>query len=431
MPQIDALQHRLQKSSSYLSTVGQSTNFWDVGFSKRQSVVSSDGLLIKEITGDSIVSTARQDMGFDAAGGAGAGNRNSFAYTAANGNLVYAQGTDGNGLTAAQASAVYPVGSFFQYTSGAEAGILCKVLTNDGAGNLTVERNINNDVLANGQTDFSRGVLDINSENNEARAVQEIELIWQPPLSIFKVQEAMPCMKAELVLNPQTSSQYQSNAIEFKFEVKDMYLYVNTVEGPRRDNITYLLDLDEVTCQADKISSDAFGQRSFDVSPSTYALTVAYQDARATSSSQNSQSLFKVYNDNRTERSEELKLNRLFVNYDGVNYPQPDASPEFDDTKDYTTQRYIETQLNSGAYFDSGGAETIQEYHDRGSYYYFATPKDGASRSTRVNVHQGFNTTGPDATSKNMRVLLFSHHKRVARVRVVDGRTVDVQTQDA
>ena len=53
---------------------------------------------------------------------------------------------------------------------------------------------------------------------------------------------------------------------------------------------------------------------------------------------------------------------------------------------------------------------------------------DGTDRSTRVNVHQQFKGT-TDTT--HMRLLLFSHAKQVARVRVQDGRVVDVQLEDA
>lgn len=109
-----------------------------------------------------------------------------------------------------------------------------------------------------------------------------------------------------------------------------------------------------------------------------------------------------------------------------------DADPSFTATKDYTTQRYIESQIYSGAMYDTGGGEDIQTYHDRGAYYYFAWPRDGTDRSTRVTVHNQFDIAiGAPNNTTNMRLLLFSHSKQVARVRVQDGRVVDVQLEDA
>ena len=253
------------------------------------------------------------------------------------------------------------------------------------------------------------------------------------------------------MLNPQTATAFQRRAIEsilgqasknptlpggaaadYKVKIVDMYMYCATVEGPRADDITYLLDLEQTRCQSEKIDNSSFAQKNFDVSPSTYALTACYQDLRAGENTAISASKFKSYDNGGgglipAGTSEELKLSRFFLNYAGQNLPAPDADPQFVAGKDYTIQRYSETQIYSGAYFDTGGAETIEEWHDRGAYYYFSIPRDGTDRSTRVNVHQQFD--GADVT--NMRVLLFDHSKQVARIRVQDGRVVDVQIEDA
>lgn len=292
------------------------------------------------------------------------------------------------------------------------------------------------------------------ASNGLGRRAGEFELVWQPPLSLFKIDHALPGGKYELVLNPQTVTSFQKHGIEstlavaskvptlpggaagdFKLDVVDFYMYCNTVDGPRADNITYLLDLEQTRCQASKIDNTSFGQKNFDVSPSSYALTVAYQDTRVGENTALSVSKFKSYNAIAIpDTSQELKLNRLFVNYAGQNLPAPDADPKFVPFVgggpagiDYTIQRYAESQMYSGAYFDTGGAETITDFHNRGAYYYFAWPRDGTDKSTRVNVHQGFD--GADVT--NMRILLFDHSKMTARVRVQDGRVISVDVEDA
>ena len=110
------------------------------------------------------------------------------------------------------------------------------------------------------------------------------------------------------------------------------------------------------------------------------------------------------------------------------NLPAPDADPSFSAGKDYTTVRYTESMMYNGALFDTGGAETIEDFHSRGQYLYFSWPKDGTDRSTRVNVNQQF-AAGTQVA--NMRLLLFDHSKQVARIRIQDGRVVDVQLEDA
>ena len=204
---------------------------------------------------------------------------------------------------------------------------------------------------------------------------------------------------------------------------------VNTVQGPRADNLTYLLDLKQIRCQSDTIgSSTAFGQKSWDVSPSTNALTVALQDIRAGTNSQISATKFKSYEAGATPvASQELGIVRFFVNYAGQNLPAPDADPEFKAGTDYTVQRYTESAIYSGAYYDSGGAESLDEWHNRGAYYYQAWPKDATDRSTRVNVHLGFEG-GTDVSQT--RILLFDHSNQTARIQITNGQTTSVDLQD-
>jgi len=110
--------------------------------------------------------------------------------------------------------------------------------------------------------------------------------------------------------------------------------------------------------------------------------------------------------------------------------PSPDADPSFNTGVDRTVQRYVDTMIENGAYYDSGGAETIQEYHDRGSYYYFSWAKDGTDRSTRVAVHAGFDAV-QFTDVDNANCLLFAHSKQVGKITVQDGMVTDVAIEDA
>jgi len=450
MPQVDALETRLTKSKSWLDSVGESTNWWAESQSLRLAEVANDGTIVKDTVAvvPPETTSTRVQMGFDAAGGAG-NDRNAAAYVAATGVITFTQ----NGGGALPAPNPYQVGDFFVYTDiqGDPDGVKdvkCEVLQVINATSIRVRANIPADVAADGRTDFTR-VRPNPIVAPPSRRVGEFETVWQPPLSLFKVGHALPSGRYELVLNPQTSSSYMKRAIEcvlgqasknpqapnaagnpanIKVNVVDFYLYCATVDGPRADDMTYLLDLEQTRCQAEKIDTTNFQQKNFDVSPSTFALTAAYQDLRVGENTALSASKFKSYDAAGVPTtSEELKLNRFFINYAGQNLPAPDADPDFQAGIDYTTQRYSESQIYSGAYFDTGGAETIEEWHERGAYYYFSWPRDGTDRSTRVNVHQQFN--GADVA--NMRLLLFDHSKQVGRVRVQDGRVVDVQLEDA
>ena len=432
VPQIDALETRLYKSKAWLDGIGSSVNFWDYEYKKRQSAVSSDASnqLVSEVTTD------RLDLGYDDA-------TNTFAIAADTGILTFAQG---GGAVLPTLANVWKVGDEIELDSGGVIGtVRYRISALTGA--QTLQLNNYQTIAIAASTNRFRRIRTVVSSNDHTRKVSNFELCWTPPLSIFKQHQALPNIKADLILNPQTSNSYQKYAIEslgvdkipnvattgnptansqYIFNIVDMYLYCNVVEGPRLDNITYLLDLKQTRCQSDSIDSSSFQQKNMDISPSTYAISVAYQDGRAGTNTRISSTKFKSYNANLTS-SEELKLNRFFINYSGQNLPAPDASPEYSDNSiDYTVQRYTESQIYSGAFFDTGGGESLVEWQERGPYYNFFIPRDGSDRSTRCTVHQQFN----NADVANMRVLLFDHSKQVARIRVQDGRVVDVQVED-
>ncbi len=443
MPQVDALETRLTKSKSWLDSVGESSNWWAESQSLRLAEVASDGTIVK----DTVAIQPADTVAIDTAIGYAANN--TVAYDAGTGVVTFAAGA---GAPVPNTNVSFAVGDSLILTAGTigdgALNVKLEVLAVNANATMTVRADIPADIAAAADIRFSR------SRPNPivappARRIGEFETIYQPPLSLFKIGHALPSGRYELVLNPQTATSYQKRAIEsvlgqaslnpqlpgaagnpanVKVNVVDFYLYCATVDGPRADDMTYLLDLEQTRCQAEKIDTDSFQQKNFDVSPSTFALTAAYQDLRAGENTALSASKFKSYDAAAVPTvSQELKLNRFFINFSGQNLPAPDANPEFEAGRDYTTQRYVESQIYSGAYYDTGGAETIEEYHDRGAYYYFSWPRDGTDRSTRVNVHQQFD--GADIA--NMRLLLFDHSKQVGRVRIQDGRVVDVQLEDA
>lgn len=256
------------------------------------------------------------------------------------------------------------------------------------------------------------------------------ELIWHPPLSIFQVHHALPVGNYELIMTPVGVNQLQNAAVEttdpgaddFKFEVEELFFFAHQTIGPRIENTKYHLDLAQVRCQTAQLDTPNFSQKSFDVSPSTHALTIAYQDGRL-DDPQYPATQFDFNFD------EALYLERFYVDYAGQQKPSPDADPSYNETEniDRTTQRYLETIMGTGMYWECGGAEGLSDWQERGPYYHFPWPRDGSDASTRVRVHQAFRA-GTDVS--NGRVLLFDHSRSVATVTIKDGRVVDVMMQD-
>ncbi len=320
MPQVDALETRLSKSKSYLDGLGMSVNLWDPDFAKRQSVVCSDSEYNKNVIESEV---SKSNLGYDV--------QNTLQIAADTALLTFG---NGGGNAPPLNNTVWQVGDEILIEQTIPSLQTFKYTVSAIVSDTVLELNgvKTRELLAQAYT-FYR--VRKESKNN-ARKVTEFELTWSPPLSIMKIGHALPSMKAELVLNPQTSSVYKNLAIQskgapktagtdYEFSVENMYFYCNTVEGPRADDVTYLLDLDSVNCQSEQFSSTPsnFFQTNFDVSPSTYALTCAYQDTRSGNDTTLSASIFKVDNDLKTSADEELKLSRFFINYSGQNLPQP------------------------------------------------------------------------------------------------------------
>ncbi len=429
MPQVDALQKRTQKSKSWLDGVGKDLEYWEPDFYQRQAEVTSDGYYTDE-KAQFVPPTAatRLAMGFDPL--------TTIEIVAATSRAVFAAAAgaapDIINLQPIHVGDVITLANAVRYSVTRIVSALIAEVT---VLNLPT---ILNDAAAADAFTVER-VQDYQEQKSFNRS--GLEVIWQPPLSIWGVSHGMPAGEYELVLNPQNSAVFEKRAIEslvgdqnapgdFRFIVDDLFVYLATAEGPSVDNLSYFMSLEEVRCQVDQIDANtSLQQKNFDVSPAAYALTVAFQDVDANVDTRRSGSKYKIrqivgFEDEYP--SAELALQRMFVRYNGEQKPSPDADPNFLSPDGFMKSRYAETLLYSGAYFDCGGGESFRDWVDRGPYYYFSYPKDGSSESTRVNVNYQFRRS----LGATGRVLLFDHYRSMVLVSIVNGRIQDVVVQE-
>ena len=180
---------------------------------------------------------------------------------------------------------------------------------------------------------------------------------------------------------PQNSAEYMKKAIEsftvdvaqdsglngvdasqIRFDVTDLNLYIATTEGPRVDDLTYMLDIEDINCQVENVTGTGFQQKNFDVEPSTTALTVAWQAQNAGLNTVQSASKFKFPSDVVGLPSGELGLERFFIRYSLDQKPSPDVDPDYSSPSSFATQIYAESQLYNGQKFNDGGAESEQDW---------------------------------------------------------------------
>ena len=426
--QVNVLKQRLEKSRAWTKSIGASTNFWDESFVNRQNAVCQDGVVAGRIVEETL---RRQDqIGYNAA--------DTAEYKANKVvEIVYQN---------AQPEGTWIAGDLYsdiwlqeiaprQVILDVAASLDFKTWSLQLSQLATITP-----IAANDASQFTR----TRNTSDNSRRVSEMELIWQPPLSIFDYEGALPCGKYELSMLPFNVSQMKLNAIEsigvasksvddFVFEVEEIYLYIEELEGENCTDMKYLLDLSQLRMQENVFTTSGFAQRSFDVSPATNALTIAYQDGRVNSDTRVSASKFKIYPaaippDAATNIISDygLSMNRQYFSYSGHNYPPQDAETKFDATTDRTTQRYVESLMQSNAYSDTGGNETIAEFHSAGSYYHQKIYKDRSDGATRAVVYSGF--SGVD--NANARVLVFDTHTIVAEVTISNGSIKNVSVAE-
>lgn len=270
MPQIQALETRLTKSKGWLDSIGSVTDWWDTKQSVRQQQVSSDGSLTEGAQPVGYTITTQAQLNVVQPAGV-----TTVGYIAATGVVTF------GGVGAANTNQNFVVGDSFVLTAGTigdgAKNVLCEVLVVNANTSMTVRANMPADIAPNVDARFSRYAP---TANQASRRAGTFELIWQPCLSIFKVDHAIPAGRFELVLNPQTDLEAQRRAIEsalgvpsknagaagdFKLECVDLYLEVCTLFGSRCDDITYMLDLEQTRAQSEQIQNANFSQRNFDV----------------------------------------------------------------------------------------------------------------------------------------------------------------------
>jgi hypothetical protein len=289
-------------------------------------------------------------------------------------------------------------------------------------------------------------------EDGSGRSAKQFDLIYRPSFALFHDDEgtAIPAgSEFQIILTPQPQSQYKLGVVEsliaggdqpvlpadnntgYAFIVDRCELYVATIDGPEFNSGSYVLALTNIEAQITKVQTASLSQYTFSVSPNTKALCVAYQDTRL-QDGRIPRTKFVVagtvgagHDPRKVSNNRALQINRLFVSYDGVNRPQPDADMSYvAGTTNRTVQRYQESMAECSMTDNPAGPETLNEHLRRGAFYYFNYNRPENSGATRVQVNQQFNV-GYDPTYTN--VILFSISKTFATITVRNGVTVAVE----
>ena len=100
------------------------------------------------------------------------------------------------------------------------------------------------------------------------------EFMWQPCLSIFDSEKALPVGSYSFLLQPESRGVIEKNVIQslglnktagvdYKLNITDVRFYVSTVESARVDDLDYFIDLKEIQCAPAKVIQASWSQFQF------------------------------------------------------------------------------------------------------------------------------------------------------------------------
>ncbi len=427
-PQVHALKERLRRSGHWLDTTGDNLNLWEASHEKRKQKVIANGINYDKLIFNQDLNVALPGNGqvprwLDVI------TPNQFETVVGVAGLGRIQFSANVGQPIPDLSKYLAIGDTIYYNDG-----VVEVADTISAFATTVTAN--DTIIPTGAVANAVGPADlvlqfriperaIDVSLSRDRNVKAFSVIYQPPLSIFDIKHAIPgSSKHELDMVPFSDTVYQKNAIEsiladkthgagndFRFKVTNMLFYAARCDGPIVEQDEFFLDLEETRAQISTITTANRTQFSLDISPSTHALTVAFQDESAETNTIFSQSKFKIQN------SEELNLTNFYIRYSGVQKPQPDFRPLFDEATntDNLVEQYARSIIYNGGYYDSS-QETLDQWRERGIILHWPWPVTGTSRETRCYVSTQFS-----ALTGSPRLILFNHFKKVVILKYSNG----------
>lgn len=438
VPQVDAMKTRLNRTGQWMETTGDNLNFWDHSQEKRKQKIIANGINYDELI-------FNQDIN-----AAGAGNGvvprwlDSFGAGPGPNTIEFVAGAAGAGEIRLLAAGGQPIPDLSKYLSIGDT-----IYYNDGGEVVAQIDSFLTTVTANDTIVPDEAILVVGAaalvrqlriperaidvQLSRDRNVKNMSIIYQPPLSIFSINHGIPgSSKHEIDLVPYSNNVYQRNMIEsillnkthttdgivgdFRFKVTEMLFYAARCDGPIMEKDEFFLDLEETRLQISQITTNTRSQFSLDISPATHAISIAFQDENVDGDSRRSQTKFKISND------EELNLTNFYVRYGGIQKPQPDFRPLYNEATntDRLVEQYARSIFYNGSYYDSS-TETLDEWKNRGIFLHWPWPKTGTDRETRVYVSTEFS-----ALTGTPRLLLFNHFKKVVILKYENGSLTEV-----
>jgi hypothetical protein len=288
-----------------------------------------------------------------------------------------------------------------------------------------------------------------------------IEVLWQPPLAFFRFPHAIP--SGDFRLNMTVDPKWKENtfqvvgvkangsrlvADDYTIEEMQLTMWNHFVQGPSTERAAFVLDLDNIVCQAQQSLGETMLNRQFDISPDTTSIALAHTDMTP-GPYLSSRTLFRypkrvrlapnaagqtppvVITDLANDQIP-IQLSNYQLLFDGKQWPQQQGDPltswkQASSSEARLVQQYHETHSQTGLGYNSCGPETYEDFKNAGMLLYTTWPRAN-SNATRLQINETFNSSEFQLSQSPTDILVFTRFKRSFLVRVENGRVMRVET---
>jgi len=436
IPQAAVLKTRLDKSGAWCKYIGRDLNQDDPDFVRRMHKVSLDGTFHE----DGIVypGSARPRVLLNAGGVVVTPIVTTLgAYIAATGVFTFS----GLPFIDALASAIAP-GDVITINPVTQVKFeVVNVLT---ASTLLV-RPLNN-VLGNVDTGPFQ-VVSCEAPADPRCGFNQIQTVFQPPLGIFSTVNPISGGDFKITLNPNPSYKtagVQSNwnliaGVDYDLVIDNVLFYACQIRADVSPTGIIPLSLLEMSVLNKSLSGMGVGSTQnidFTVPPSTLALTVFVQSSKSgTQSISPPTQFYSATGTNQFDNDYNIvnDIQYIQVTYGSVTKTQTLYSSKYEpldtvlatkgtlaDTGiNFNIQRWLQSIQYSGKITSDGGAESHQNFLDRGNYWHFDFSRDKNDTSSYVNVQLSFNNIQQvDPTDQ---LFIVAHYSRQAEIQYENG----------
>ena len=274
---------------------------------------------------------------------------------------------------------------------------------------------------------------------------------WQPAIGIFDVDYPLGCGEYDIQLNP--SQDYQSSGIStpnlsdgggdllgltlgtadgnFGLVVKDIKFYACVVRCNLAASGTVEHVLYEMSVHNGNVPKGTVDNIDLEITvpSSTRALTMFLQDQQVGKFTTLSPSKFHLAGNNQ----DALSLVDYQIEYGGMTKPTVRYKSTYSANNLGIQQRYINSALESGQYFNPAGFESFNEYLERGPFMHETFMKSADNLATRAHIAASYvvNPTGQDADKvRDARIFIVAHHTRTISITRQNGLIVSIVSQN-